>query len=480
MKRLAASSLLISLLVAAPAAAQDSSNAGLRSLTHADAIRLAAEQNLGVMVEGMQREIAALEAREARRPYVPRVFLGPSYATSPATFVRPPEFTREVDVEGGVRWSTRYGTDMVVRAATTPWFDGFAPLPLTSVEASLSQALLRDGWDNGNLLDVQDLDVELQKAAFVEQLNLFLVRVEQAYWELAYAEADVAIKERSRERAQQQYEDTRENIDRGLIAPGDIFVVEENLVIFEEQLLRSRERLELASLELAELLQLETTGVRAADALDSVPKPTVPEANRAVERALRENPGVTVQRVALQQADERVKYDINQARPVLDLSAAVALNGLAEDQSDAWRETLSAEFPSVRVGLLFELPVLRGPDIARVERAEMQRSQQERRLEDVQSEVTYQVRALVAQLKTRVESLELARRRVELAENKLEAEQNKYERGLSTLNDVVRFQRDVDSARIAERRARVDVITLQARLAAAQGVLHRRVDVEVK
>lgn len=480
MRRLISTSCFIfALLCASDASAQDA-DVEARSLTHAEAVRLATERNLALLVERMQQQVAELEAREARRPYVPRVFLGPSYSTSPATFVRPPQFTRAVDVEGGLRWSNRYGTDMAVTAAMTPWFDGFAPLPLTSIEASLSQALLRDGWGNGNLVDVADLDVELQRAAFLSALNDFLVQVERAYWELAYAEADVAIKQRSRDRAKQQYEDTKENIERGLIAPGDIFVVEENLVIFEEQLLRSRERLKLASLQLSRLLQLDASAVRAADSLDSLPSPAPPVAKRAVERALQESPRVEVERVALQQADERAKFDANQAQPTLDLNAAVALNGLDENRSQAWRETLSAEFPSVRVGLLFELPVLRGPDTARVERSELQLRQQQKRLEDARSEITYDVRAIVTRLATRVESLELAGRRVELAEKKLDAEQSKYQRGLSTLNDVVRFQRDVDTALIAERRARVDVITLKAELVAAQGVLHRSVDLEVR
>lgn len=477
--------LLIALLVvlSAPATAAAQS----RALTYRDAMTEAVDRNIALLIDEMNREVQELRASEARRPYMPVVFLQPEVVTSQQA-VRlsedeEPEILRQsrLDTTGGVRWDTSWGTSLALRAVTTPWYAPFPPTPLSSVQASLNQSLLRGGWKSSTLLDVSDLAVELQREVFRTAVNDLLRRVDAAYWELAYAQADVEIKEKSRDRAKSQYEDTKENIARGLLASGDIFVVEENLVIFEEQLVRSQESLALAQLRLGRLLQLESRAreLVAADSLDAADAAT-PSEQDAVGVALRESPEVNAQRIAVRQAKATLAFDKNQSRPVLDLNASLGLNGLSEDYGESWAETLTGDNPVVRVGLYFEVPLVSGPYRARVKRSDLEREQEELELQRLEMDVTYDVRELLTQLDARIAALEFAKRRIDLAENKLATERDKYTRGLSTLTDLVRFQRDVDSARSSERRARVEVMTLRTRLLAVQGTLHDAVGVEVR
>jgi outer membrane protein TolC len=87
-----------------------------------------------------------------------------------------------------------------------------------------------------------------------------------------------------------------------------------------------------------------------------------------------------------------------------------------------------------------------------------------------------------AALKTaaRVQRLGLASRLVELGQKKLDNERDKYKSGLSTLADVVRFQRDLDSALSNANRAKVDVLAARAELLAARGDLHDAVAVGIR
>lgn len=458
-----------------------------RPLPYREAMTTAVDNNLALLIDSMTREVQTLRATETRRPFAPVVFVQPQYIASQTavrtTAAEDPEVLRtaRLDTSAGVRWDTRFGTSLALRAATTPWYSNFAPTPLTSVEASLNQSLLRGGWRSGTLLDVADLDIELQRQLFIAQLNDLLSRVDAAYWDLAYAQADVEIKMKSRDRAKSQYDDTTENISRGLLAPGDIYVVEENLVIFDEQLLRSEESVALAQLRLARLLQLES-GADALVAADSIDAPPgdIPSVQDAIGVALRESPRITAQRIAVRQANATLAFDRNQSRPVLDFTAAVGVNGLSEDFGESWGEALSADNPSLRVGLYFEIPLVSAPYRARIKRSELQHEQEEIQLRQLESDVSYEVRTALTQLETGTRALDLARRRIELADNKLQTEQDKYARGLSTLTDLVRFQRDVDAAQIADRRARVDVIALRARLSNIQGVLHTAVGVDVQ
>ena len=87
---------------------------------------------------------------------------------------------------------------------------------------------------------------------------------------------------------------------------------------------------------------------------------------------------------------------------------------------------------------------------------------------------------LRVQLKTRRRLLELATQRVILSERNLETEREKYKRGLSTLPNVVLFQRDLDAAMLGERQARVDLILLYSRVYNASGTLPSQGGVEIE
>ena len=448
-----------------------------RAVTRHEAVLTAIQSNTALLVDAMEQELAEHRTDEARRPYAPVVFASPAYIASRQA-VRTSESEdatilsqAQLDADVGVRWDNRWGTSLALRASTTPWYSDFAPTPLTSIEASASQSLLRHGFRHGTRLDSVDLEVELQRALFRAEVEELVRRVDAAYWQLAFAQADVENKVKARDRAKSQFEDTQENIRRGLLAPGDIFVVEENLVIFEEQLLRAHEALKLAQLSLANLMQLEdpSTALVVADSVE--PDPKLPTTQQALAIAMNESPRVIAQRVIVRQARSDVNFDKNRARPILDLSGAVGFDGLDDDFGPSWGNALSGENPSVRVGLYFEVPLVSRAYRASIKRAELEHERERRRLAQVESDLGNEVRRVLVQLESRIASLDFAKRRVTLAENKLQTEQDKYERGLATLTDVVRFQRDVDSAQVAERRARVQVVTLRSELAALQGTL---------
>ena len=292
-----AAMLVASLLVTSNATAQEV------AITRHDAMVTAVDSNLSLLVDKMEQELAKHRADEARRPYTPVVFASPAYVASRQA-IRTSESEdatilsqAQIDADAGVRWDNRWGTSLALRASTTPWYSDFAPTPLTSIEASASQSLLRGGFRHGTRLDSVDLGIELQRALFRAQVEELIRRVDAAYWQLAFAQADVESKVKARDRARSQFDDTTENIRRGLLAPGDIFVVEENLVIFEEQLLRAREDLKLAQLALANLMQLEepTAQLVASDPVE--PDPKLPTTQQALATAINESPQVAAQRV---------------------------------------------------------------------------------------------------------------------------------------------------------------------------------------
>ena len=123
---------------------------------------------------------------------------------------------------------------------------------------------------------------------------------------------------------------------------------------------------------------------------------------------------------------------------------------------------------------------MRDADYARVERAQIERKRQELNLENTRDRVRYGVRELYIQLKRRQEILILSERGVKLAELKLQTEQEKYKGGLSTLANVVLFQRDLDRARNSYQRAVADVLITRARQHQQIGDLYVRAGLKVR
>lgn len=446
----------------------------------AEARATASQNAIEVLTAEMNETFARLAARGARRPYVPEFGLSATWNDS-GSLVQEGTRDRSFDYEASLGWTLPIGTRLRAAAGSTEYFSGssFVPQPTTTVSLGVAQPLLEGGWSSSNLLERRDLEIELQKALFVESLNAFLVRVDQTYWNLAESEADVEIKTRSRDRAKQQFEDTKQNIERGILAPGEIFVVEENLVLFEQQLLRSQETLALARLRLARLMRVSPdTEFTTADELDTA-SGTAPQFEAALASAMGNNPALVATEIARRQAGVVIDFEANRRLPSLDLAASVISVGTDEDRSTAWGQAVTAENLNYRVGLDFSIPLDFGPDNANVASARLSREEAELRREDAHDAIHYGLRGLYARYVRRVVILEQTEQLVELAQNKLETERDKYKSGLSTLIDVVRFQRDLDSALIEAKRARVDVLLLVSEIAQLQGDLYQRAGIEL-
>ncbi|MFO0758879.1 MAG: TolC family protein [Byssovorax sp.] len=463
--------LLVSALIAALSGASSRALAGdARALGHDAALRLAAERNIAVLVASLERDRLGAVAEAARRPYLPEL------AVESAGRNTGGERNAAIEATAKLTYLSPYGQSLTATGSTSAGLAG-NPENQSALSIELSQALLRGGYQPGGAADLRqaDLDVKIAREQLRARLNDLLSSVDRAYWNLVFAREDVEVKRRSRDRARAQYDETRENIKRGLLAPGEIYVVEENVVNFDDGVSRAEENLALAESALRRLLVLPPgTAIEATSpiAADDASEPALAE---SLEAAAAHNPVVLAARLTAERAKVGISLDERRAMPQLDAFGSLSVA--------AGRDQLAQPLPSdptVRTGLRLSIPLTRGPDAARVRRARAEYAQRSLAIQDAEADAGAAVSDALTRLRARRDRLDMASRLVDLAQKKLDVQRDKYKSGLATLPDVVRFQRDLDTALSNELRARVDVLTARTDLYAARGDLHERLKVSVR
>ncbi|MGC4118326.1 MAG: TolC family protein [Myxococcales bacterium] len=471
------------------AAATEPEADGAERLTRLDAIRRGVEKNLSLVAQRLDLRRTQLLSRAAWQPYSPSLVIDAEYSKAQADA---PGLGREhvLGYGVGVSMKTPVGTSLNASLALDQGLGGGGTAAGGAngtategkVSLGLTQPLLKGGWLAGAALPLREAELlsRIQRELFRDELNRLIASVEAAYWDLAVAEADLAIKTRSRDRAKQQFEDTAENIRRGILAPGEIYVVEENVVFFEQELVRADQTLRLARHRLAAMLRLPAdTLLGARDALEGS-EVDLPQRAQAIDTGLRESPTVAAQTLRCELSNARLENASNLSLPSLDLSASLSLNGSDEAYAEAWRKVFAEPQLEGRVGLVFGVPLDRAAVRAGVDGAALEAQRNQTQLENAQVEVRFDVDDNLSELQSSVRLLGLSQKSVELAELKLQAETDKYKLGLATLADLVRFQRDLDNALIGLQRLHRAVRTGRSRLLQSQGTLHQSVGVEVR
>lgn len=459
-----------------------SSAGGAQPLSLEETVRRGVERNLSLMSERSALGREAANQRGAWTAFSPTLELRAGVARErpfPGTPILP---LTAFAYSAGVSWRSPVGTVVTADATMAhPLHAPGEPL-LGGVTLGVAQPLLKDAWLTGAALPLREAELQsaIQRELFREAINTTILETETAYWDLAVAAAEVEIKTRSRGRAQRQFEDTSENIRRGILAGVEIYVPHENVVFFEQELLVAQQNLVFARRRLAELLALDP-GVELSPSQE-LPRPeaVLPTVEEVLQMGLSKNPRLVAQRGRQTLAEVRAGFANNQALPRLDLAASLSVQSLASSWTGIWAQLPEDPTPRAQTGLVFALPLDRGAIDATVRAATLEAQRQAELLAREEQRVRFELSDQLTFLQTQLSVLSLAEKQLELADLKLQAENEKYKSGLSPLVDVIRFQRDLDLASIQLRRVLRAVHVGRARLLATQGTLHERFDLRVQ
>ncbi|NWG14612.1 MAG: TolC family protein [Acidobacteria bacterium] len=492
---------------------------GKIQLTPEDAVRLALEGNIDINVErygpylsmwGIERAGGILDSTLSFNTRLDRTATPASSALQGGTSV--------LDLQNlyGIVWHKpfAFGLDFDIRYRTTRarsnnTFLSLNPYFQAGLGVTFTQHLLRDFGRISRTRGIRIArnDYGVSEAVFIARTTDIIANVLSTYWDLVYAEEDIALKEASRRLAELTLEQNRIQVEVGTMAPLDVVQAEAEVAVRNEQLVVSRFNRKMAEDQLKKLLSPNVDVGAIAVPIEPVTRPFTPplpvsKVEEAVQRALEIRP--EIKQAQLEQESRRVQVDYtrNQLRPTLDFvagynQAGLGGNRIIRDYSqgfinapivgitpggfwDSLDSLFSQKYLGYSLGFSFRMPIGNRDARASNAQAQIECRQAEERLRSLRQRIALEVRQAYERRETDLARVQAAEATVRYSERKLEGEQEKYALGATTTRFVLEAQRDLLDARTRLLKAKIDLIKSQVAIDKAVGDTFSANHIELK
>ena len=474
-------------------------------ITLQQAIEMALENNLDIVVSRLDTQVRAEGVSFARGVYQPFISLGINTveSASPAqnqlvgaqtlTSTRTNyNFTWQQQLATGGNYNIQW---LNLRSTTNSAFTGFNPLYNAVASAQFTQPLMANfGTDASKQQILVARNGERTSRNQFELSVMDTVRdVEFAYWDLVFAIRDLDVARRSLGLARDLLRNNRIQVEVGTMAPIDVLEAEAEVAVRNETVILAEELIRVTEDILKRLINDPDSPDFWSNSYAPIDQPTIEEieidVDDAVRIALSRRPILEQSRVELETRTYDVRFAKNQLMPQLDVVGSLAFSGVGGNQlvrddfagqprliipggyGDAIDQVFGREFRDWSIGLNISYPL--GNSQAEAQHAQTQVAARRQRALISSNEIliAQEVRRAARAVATNRKRIDASRVARELAQRRLEAEQKKFEVGMSTSFFIVQAQRDLSQAAANELRALIDFVKAIAAFERAKGTI---------
>ena len=458
-------------------------------LTLNDAIQIALQNNqdLNVSVNAAQASQFALFQNTGI--YDPLVTANSARAHNEAptsTALAGAEVLRQdtVDAALGVSQLTPWGGTATFglvgnRTLSNSSFSDVNPALTAGLSLGVSQPLLRNfGTRATNIfIDTARNTRDAAYQTFIRSVQVTIDTVEQAYWDLVYARANLRVKQEAVGIATELNRITRIKIDVGSLAPIDIVQTEVGIATAEQDVINAEGVLGIAEDQLRRTLNFEattttTTPIIATDEIRVERQPY--DLAAGLTGALEHRPEIVAQNFVVSSDQMRYDYWENQTLPQLDLVAGYGKAGLSgktfltdpngqlvqppqvlsnTNWFNAADQLFTDNFKNWRVGFVFSYPIFNRAARGARGVAEFNLETEKANLTVLEQNVVQNVRNAHRVIDTASRQIDAAAKGRELAERNLDAARKKYDNGMTTSFEVSQIQVQLSDAQSRELNA---------------------------
>jgi HAE1 family hydrophobic/amphiphilic exporter-1 len=512
-----------------------------RPITLDEAIRMALEHNNDVSIARLDTASAREDIRAAEGAFDPRLIPALSYQRATTVTVsavgggtngqlHTNQLAGTFELDGrspwaGGRFSTTFSSS---RLETSNLLSRLNPQFPSAWGASYVQPLFR-----GRSIDPERRQILISRRAadltdsqlaqvVMDQLTL----VEQAYWDLVFAQRNLQVQATALAQAQTQVASNERQVREGTLAPIDVVEAQIQVANFRQSVASAQQTLTQAENRLKALMLAN----RQADMWDQPLQPTeaadrtVPAVSleEAMKLALERRPELQAIETARAQIDIDRRYYGDLARPQVNLVGSYALSGLAggtvtsvtnpiggNAAADAavrarlnelsalagldalappptstgstvpgflvgsYASSLSnlfnARYPTALVQLQVDLPIANNTAKANIARTQIAAEKLARQRQQLEQAIEAEVRNALQAVRSSHDRLDAASSARRNAQEQYESERRRFESGLSTVFLVLERQTALVTAQAQELRSQADLNQAAALLDRATG-----------
>lgn len=345
----------------------------------------------------------------------------------------------------------------------------------TFVGATFTQPLLRNAGLGITLasLRLAAADSEIGFQQYRRQLMLTVVRAEDAYWNLYFAQAQLHFFDDSVAVAQNVLDDSRQKVQAGQGSELAVMEAQSGLALRQTKLNEARQGYYDAVGKMESLAGtapppvLEGTpapAIRVVDApLDT--NATVISYAEGYDAFVSSNPDYLIQKQKVTQEELRLGVAKNQMLPELDFKAAYGYNGLGSTPDTSWAAAETRNTPSWSAGFELTIPLLgniRGRDLEGAAKLSLQSAYQN--LCAAQTELANQLNSAIQKTRSWQQSIESYQTVVHYNEELLKTDILRLKAGTVSGHDVLEVeaslldsQQNLASALVQYRQSQMQV-----------------------
>ena len=492
--------------VAIPANAM--STAATRPMSLEDCIQEALQHNLDVQISRYDPQIQLFTVRTFYGGYDPTLNLSGDYSynkqgaviqngliTLPTTTY---ENSFNAGLSGGTPWGMTYnfGDGQSGPAnVNEQWGQKSLGSFTTNFDASsgsigvnLTQPLLKNLWIDQTRLNIR---VGKNRLQYTEQgLRLQLITsitaVENAYYELIFAQENVKVQEEALVLAQTQLDQDRQRVQIGTLAQLDVQqdeaqVASSKAALITAQYTLANDQNTLKNLLTDQYSNWHGTDIQPTETITNAPLQLF-DLQDSWSKGMTMRPDLLQSRLNVEQQGIQLKFDHNQLFPELDLTGSYGYNGSGKEYNDVFSQFNDTDRPFYSIGGQLTMPLSNvGPrNTYKADKVTLQ--QLLLKLKQFEQNVLVDIDNAVKNAQSTYESVGATRQARIYAEAALDAEQKKYNVGKSTTFTVLQLQNTLTTDRGQEIRALANYYEALATLAQKEGSTLSRlhIDVEMK
>lgn len=346
----------------------------------------------------------------------------------------------------------------------------------SSLGVSLTQSLGKNlfGLQDRGEVKITLNEIDQSEYTSLDRMEDFLASVQKTYWELALLSEKKNIQEQMVEQARKLWDSQRNKFKDGLIEKAEMIASEANyqLRVNELKILDNQARTQANILRLMLNVEDENLSIAAADALAFADVlSAMPETLKA---ALENRWDLKSLKSAAEARKVRVSVEKSGLWPQIDLKASFRRNGLGDHFNKSVGNIADEDNPDLAASLLVSFPLENTKAGAQFKQAKLDKARVLVELKRLERKIVLDVTDQWRNCRMLLEVAQSQEAVAGLQTLKFEEESRRFQYGRSSIDQLIRFEEDVLTARHRAAEAKKDLLVAAVDLERKKGLLLRK------